>query len=119
MKRNIGLIRDLLIFAEEQEDSWFAKEIAIGGWDQKEIVYNVGLALDAGFLSGEDASLLGPNGKDFHIDGMTYEGHEFLDQIRTDDVWNKVKAMATEKGVGLTVDIVKKLALKVIDQLIG
>ena len=65
MQRHMDLIRAILFFAEEQEGPWYEKEIAIDGWGQRGIVDHVGLALEAGFLDGTDARLLGlgPDGK--------------------------------------------------------
>ena len=65
MKRHMDLIRAILNCAEEQGDRWFAKEIDIEGWIKKDIVYNVGLAVDEGLLDGTDESMLGPDGRDF------------------------------------------------------
>jgi hypothetical protein len=110
----MDLIRDILIFAEERDDSWFARNTHIGDWSSKDIVYNVGLAVDAGLLDGEDESTLGPDGRDFLIQGLTYYGHEFLDQIRSDTVWRRLKTLAKEQGIDLTVDLVKKLAPKIV-----
>lgn len=107
----MDLIRDVSIFAEGQDEHWFAAQIEIEGWDQKAIVYHVGLAIDAGFLDGKDESSL--SGREFYVLGLTYYGHEFLHQIRSDNVWTKLRALAKEQGIDLTVDLVKRLAPKV------
>ena len=119
MKRHMDLIRDILIFAEQQEESWFARSIEIKGSGHNDIVYNTGLAIDAGFLDGKDASTSGPDGKDFLVLGMTYYGHEYLDHIRSDAVWNRLKTMARDKGIDLSVDLVKQLAPKVVAGILG
>ena len=119
MKRHMDLIREILLAAEEQDEQWFAKMLELEGWEQCDIVYNVGLAIDAGFLEAEDASLLGHDGKDFVVEKLTFQGHDFLDQIRDESVWKKVKSIAAEKGVDLTVDVVKSLAAKIVESLLG
>jgi len=40
---------------------------------------------------------------------LTWHGHELLDTIRHNGVWNKVKAKAGEKGLDLTFEVVKSL----------
>ena len=45
---------------------------------------------------------------------MTWRGHEFLDQVRQDTVWNKVKGAAREKGLDLSMDVVVSIAKTVI-----
>ena len=51
MKRNMDLIRDILLFAEGQAKPWIAGRHPIGAWPLEEVVYNVELCADAGFLS--------------------------------------------------------------------
>ncbi len=110
-KRNMDLIRDILLFAEAQSKSWFASNIQIGDGPAEETIYNVGLCFDAGFFHGEDnATIGGAGGPDWLITRMTYAGHEFLDSIRNDTVWSKVKTRAKEQGVDLTVDLTILLA---------
>jgi hypothetical protein len=45
---------------------------------------------------------------------MTWEGHEFLDQIRQDTVWNRVKGGAREKGLDLSINVIGELAKTII-----
>ena len=110
MKRNMDLIRDILLFAEAQSDPWFARTTEIEDWSQAAIIYNTALCGDAGFLEGHDDSMMGPNGADWYVARLTYAGHEFLDSIRSDTVWSKVKARAKEQGVDLTFDLAILLA---------
>ena len=118
MKRHMDLIRAILNFAEEQGDPWFAKEIDIEGWVKKDIVYNVGLAVDEGLLDGTDESMLGPDGRDFLIQGLTYYGHEFLDKVRSDTVWNQLKKITKKQAIELTVDFAIRHAPDVIAGLV-
>ena len=109
MKRNMDLIRDILLFGEAKSEPWFASNVQIGDWPAEETVYNIGLCFDAGFFRGENAGTLG-GGPDWLVNRITYDGHEFLDSVRNDTVWSKVKARAKEQGVELTVDLTILLA---------
>jgi hypothetical protein len=44
--------------------------------------------------------------------GLTWDGHEFLDAIRNDTVWNKTKRVIADKGGSIPFDVLKDLALK-------
>ncbi len=44
---------------------------------------------------------------------MTWEGHDFLDAIRNDTIWNRVKATVTEKGGGASVEVMKEIAIQI------
>ena len=45
---------------------------------------------------------------------LTWNGHEFLDKIRADITWNKIKNYSKEKGVALSFSVVTALTKKLI-----
>ena len=61
----------------------------------------------SGFLTGIDASnmsreaLINP--------GLTWEGHELLDTLRSKPIWDEVKKTAKTKGIELSFEAVKAL----------
>ena len=42
---------------------------------------------------------------------LTWDGHEFLDAIRNEGTWNKIKAFVKEKSASLSFDVIKAVAL--------
>lgn len=50
------------------------------------IAYNLGLAIDAGFVNGREAG-----GGSFLLEGLTWSGHDFLDSVRDDEIWRRTK----------------------------
>jgi len=50
---------------------------------------------------------------------LTWEGHELLDKIRSETMWNKIKTLAKEKGLELTFDTVKALAAVALTSILG
>jgi hypothetical protein len=44
---------------------------------------------------------------------LTWEGHELLDAIKNDTVWNKTKDTFISKGLSMTFDLVKTMATKI------
>jgi hypothetical protein len=40
---------------------------------------------------------------------LTWEGHDLLDTIRSNAVWERIKTLSTEKGIELSFDTVKAL----------
>jgi hypothetical protein len=113
MKRDMDLIRELLLWAEEPSDdadkaSDLANAVAATGREPAECFYNLTLLLDAGFIIGKP--LLGD---DFYVQRMTWQGHEFLDAVRDDGTWKKTKEGAQQVGswtVGLLMDLAKGYA---------
>ena len=68
------------------------------------------LLIEAGLVKGQVVGTIGPEVKDFFGQRLTWEGHEFLDAIRSDTVWNKTKKIFTEQGVSMTFELVKTVA---------
>lgn len=120
MKRNMELIRKILLTVEDKYvDTWLHNnEIEIDGYDMKTIGYHCAVLHDAGLLydyKGQygDGELL-----QFGVGRLTWDGHEFLDKIKSDTVWNKTKDMITEKGIPFVLDAVKEIATAVTAEMI-
>jgi len=111
VKRNWETIRELLSKVEEcslptemVRLSQFSKERAA------EISYHMSLLIEAGLVQGQMVQTFGPEVKDFFGQRLTWEGHEFLDSIRSDTVWVKTKKIFTEQGVSMTFELVRSVA---------
>lgn len=50
----------------------------------------------------------------FSAGRLTWEGHEFLDKIREDTIWNKTKDTIVDKGLPFAFDIVKSASTEII-----
>jgi hypothetical protein len=44
---------------------------------------------------------------------LTWEGHEFLDNVKDQPRWVKIKSLLADKGGNFSFDLVKKLAIKI------
>jgi hypothetical protein len=120
MKRNWDTIRELLTKVEEctlptemVRLSDFSNERAA------EISYHMSLLIDARLVDGQMVKTIGPNVKDFFAQRLTWSGHEFLDAIRSDNVWQKTKNMFAEQGVSMTFELIKEGAKGVAAKLLG
>lgn len=47
------------------------------------------------------------------ISRLTWSGHDFLDTIKSEEVWQKTRTAIIEKGVGTPFEVLKQLATKV------
>jgi hypothetical protein len=111
VKRNWDTIRELLTKVEEctlptemVRLSTFPTERAAT------ISYHMSLLIEAGLVKGEMVQTIGPEVKDFLAFRLTWDGHEFLDAIRSDTVWTRTKKIFLDKGVEMTFDLVKAIA---------
>ena len=101
MRRDMDLIRDVLIAVSDNPkcdgiySNFFnsAEEFGIPNRSTEEVAYHVLLLMQSGYLSGNiEESFAIPS-----IKGLTFAGHEFLDDIRDQEIWNKTKERA--KGI--------------------
>ena len=63
-------------------------------------------------------SAIGLKISNFGIESLTWEGHDFLDAIRSDTVWNKTKTLLKEKTLGMSFNIIKKIAINFAEEMI-
>lgn len=119
MQRNWDVIRRILLAVEAlpgPDDEINSEHF--NGLAPPVAAYHMRLLMDAGLAEGGGrASVPGADEWRF-INSLTWAGHELLDSVRRDSVWNKVRTIARNKGVDLTFDVVKTLAKAVIDGLV-
>ena len=68
------------------------------------------LLIESGLVYGEMLNELGQGPHDFLVTRLTWKGHEFLDTIRSDTVWEKTKKSFLNKGISMTFELVKSVA---------
>ena len=104
MTRDMELVRQLLMQVADDPKyngraKWHvhAEDFSKDGFTYDQIDYHFGLLIDAGFLVGEPMGSPG-----YIISKVSWEGHEFLDDTRDPDIWEKTKDRAQKvAGVGL------------------
>jgi hypothetical protein len=117
MKRDMNLIRGVLIETEKLPDDGAFHDISVEGFTEAEISNHVRLCDEAGFLDAQDLTTL--MAVCWKPKRLTYEGHEFLDGIRSDTVWEKTKALTLKSTGTLTIEGLKFALPHVLKALIG
>ena len=117
MKRDMDLIRAILLNVEQQgpPEGWC--DVQLPGHSEEEISYHVMLLRDAGLV--EAVKLSTQDGVCWRPKRLTYEGHEFLDAARNDTFWNKGKATAIEKTGSLSMEALKIALGAILKQSLG
>ncbi|WP_257657714.1 DUF2513 domain-containing protein [Parapedobacter lycopersici] len=113
MKRDMDLIRSILLDAEENavdETDFYMPEIPEYSEDQ--ISYHNGLLYDSGLINAYRTANK-TNGVRYYVRRLTWQGHEFLDSARNENVWNKAKETAKSKGLDLGLDVMKELLVSI------
>ena len=128
MKRDMELIRKMLLTIEGQYDPQDHTSMSQsfiytleGGYSESEIDYNLVLLYEAGLVKGKYKGAGG--GKIYTlIEGLTWEGHDFLEDVRSDAVWQGVQVKAQEAGLSvlnLSFEVLKNLAVSVVKENLG
>ncbi len=105
MKRDMDLIRTILLKVEADEtlsgsfQAVNAATFGITDHTDTEVIYHLVMLVEAGFLVGNIKLV---NVGQIVISKLTWNGHEFLDDIRDPEIWRKTKERAKSvPSVGL------------------
>lgn len=114
MKRDLDLIRKLLIYFEEKPGLEVEESPAIDGYDQSTLQYHLRLMYEAGLITCEIArSSITPE-RIIRVcaSDLTWEGHEFLMKVQSETTWQCVKETVTARGGAMAFAVVNELATK-------
>jgi Hypothetical protein (DUF2513) len=97
MKRDWELIRQILITVENAEADDRISDNDIG-CSEETFHYNAILLSQAGLVQ----AMILPNLNTTLVESLTWEGHEFLDLIRDESAWQRIKNTAHEKNIAFS-----------------
>lgn len=117
MKRNLDLIREILIQIEGSDKTVFTEEDFESLCPElAELQYNIYLICESGLVEAQDITCCGrgtmvPEYQMYYLTGL---GCDYLDSVRNQSVWDKTKSSLKEVGGSASLDVVKTVASKVI-----
>ena len=118
MKRNWDLIRSILLKLESQAEAIGSLyPNGITGFDSETVSYHFKLLQSAGLIEARD--YYSPNELSLVAQSLTWQGHELLDKIRNDTVWNGLKTTIKSKSLDLSLDTIKQVAQTIISQMLA
>lgn len=110
VKRDMELVRNILKMIEENPKADNHHEVKLGGFHERtyhEVVYHLELLVQAGFIRAIPGELIAY--------GLTWDGHEFLANIKNDGIWEKTKEQFTslpDVGLKIVAAVAEKLVMK-------
>ena len=111
MKRDWDTIRNILTKLEDNTLPNSTLQLSnFPAEEAEKISYHAELLFEANLVDGEMIKTLGRGAHDFFITRLTWNGHEFLDAINNDTVWEKTKKSFATSGISMTVELVKSIA---------
>lgn len=124
MKLNPDCIRDIMFELEDilliDASLGFSGAIIemlfteLPNYNQEDIFYSVYMLLQAGYIEGEITFLPSGAKKTCNIKTLTWEGHEFLETIRPDSTWQKIKEYLAAVG-GKSIHAIKFIGVKLLE----
>jgi len=112
MKRDMDLVRKILLAAEEHEDGFAPSPLTIDDYTEEQIGFHVLVMGEAGLLNVADVTPYESSTPQALARWVTWQGYEFLDAARKQSTWEAAKGKFMAAGVGLTFDVLKDLLLK-------
>jgi len=106
LKRDMELVRRILVTLEDadQTQGWIPLQFECYTDDQ--ISYHIKILAEQGIISATDCS----NMKNFawRAKGLTWDGHDYIEAIRDEGRWQKVKDWIKATGKILTIETLKE-----------
>jgi hypothetical protein len=107
MERNMDLCRKILLEIEKQYTGTAIYNLQIDGSNKNTIAYHCGLLMDAGLIKNYKPLYADGHIQAFGVSGLTWEGHDFIDKIREDSFWDKIKSSIKENALPYTLAIIR------------
>jgi Hypothetical protein (DUF2513) len=118
MKRDLDLMREILLAIEASEGPLYLPLIADPPRPSGEIGHHVQLLQDVGYIEAKIFTVRESPDIAGAIIRMTNSGHDYLDSVRDPRVWNKTKSVLEKVGGSAALDVVKDIAAKFMAELI-
>ena len=109
VKRDLDLVRHILLFVESNSGPTTFLTVQIEGYSQDVVNYHVFLLMEAKFILGTEPPLKHAM---VVVTGLTSKGHDYLDAIRSDKVWEHTKKLIEPLG-SVAMGTLKQLAMDV------
>lgn len=119
MKRDWTIIRQILLKLEESPTpSTEIRAEQFESLDTQSVAYNMRLLAEAGLIEAIIRDSMSQPGiiSTAIARRLTNAGHELLDTIRSDTLWEKIKSTFTEKAMDMSIDLVLSVGKKVAEQ---
>jgi hypothetical protein len=109
MKRDMELIRKILVAIEEYPNPLGFIPLTFDGYSDQDVSYHVQLLASNGLIEATDCSTM--RGFSWRAKRLNWDGHDFIEAIRDDSRWKRAKEWVVETGKTLSIESLK-LAVK-------
>lgn len=109
MKRDMDLIRNLLMILQESNDPYGVDGLPeVEGYSKEQLSYHICLLEEAGLIHARPIEQLSMGYDDFFGIKLTWQGQDFINAAEDETIWKKAKCNILKPGVSFTFDILKE-----------
>lgn len=121
MKRDLDLVRKILMYYEEKDVDGMDRTIELEGYAESLINYHLLLMDEAGLLRCERSVSSSTPSRVIRVHpfSLTWSGHEFLSSAKNDGLWSKAKSLSLDKAGVLSFDVIKDLLISLAKDKLG
>lgn len=112
MKRDMDLVRKIMLAVEASERPLDSSLIRIGGYSGETITEHMRLLNEAGLIEGISAYSVEHRLKWIEL-RLTWNGHDFLDAARNESVWVETISEVRRKSGAVPFEVLKGLLMEV------
>lgn len=120
MRLDPNCIRSVLIYVEENTTYYSSCTLTVydlnsifPDYDFDTVMYHIDQCAQSGFFSAFSTDQI----ENVEIKGLSPAGHQFLDNVRNDNIWNKVKNIGDELG-SQSLSALAQIAANVVTEII-
>lgn len=118
MKRDMELCRKILFAIEDQYVDSAIVNISIEGYDMACVAYHCSLLYEAKLVSTYSSQNADNHIYCFVVGKLTWEGHNYIENIREETVWNKTKKTIKEKALPMTIEVIKDVSSAIVSAMV-
>lgn len=120
MKRDMNLIREIMIALEAESSGSAPDPVEIDGYTDEQINYHTLLLIEAGLVVGKKLRTSESDIPYAFPSRITWKGHEFLDEARDKNRWKEALQVVQQKGGGaVSIGVLTQLLSALAKQSLG
>jgi len=121
MKRDLVLVRKILMYFEEKEDDHMERDNELEGYESSFINYHLLIMDEAGLLRCERSYSKATPDRVIKVYpfSLTWKGHEFLSAATNETLWNKAKSILIKQTGILSFELLKELLVSLAKDQVG
>jgi len=114
MKRDMDLIRIIMLKIEEEFETTALVNLKVEKYSNDVVAMHCKLLYEAGLVSFYKSQYAENELSFFTVGNLTWDGYDYLDKIRDDSIWRKVKDTIKKQGLPLIIETVKQISSAII-----